>query len=150
MVEDLCGFFHVGCSLEQLEDFKDVHDIWWISEWKYSSTANNKVHNIITDLADELGEDCTDEEYDELRQLYQDTIIKVLQDLREAGRLKNSQGDEIIYIIQYADASDEEFEDVSFAQINPEKYIPLFENRFKAKSGENLYDFLLEKYSALK
>ena len=55
----------------------------------------------------------------------------------------------MIYIIQYADAFDEEFEDVSFAQINPEEYVPLFANRFKQKKGANLYDFLLQKYQAL-
>ncbi len=55
----------------------------------------------------------------------------------------------MIYIIQYADAFDEDFEDVSFAQINPEEYVPLFANRFKQKKGANLYDFLLQKYQAL-
>ena len=28
MVEDLCGFFYVGCTLEQLESFEDVHELW--------------------------------------------------------------------------------------------------------------------------
>ena len=149
MVEDLCGFFYVGCTLEQLENFEDVHELWWISEWEYSSTANNRVHDAINALYEQLGDDCTEEQYAELRQSYQNTIIQVLQNLRAENKLKNQQGEEMIYIIQYADAFDEEFEDVSFAQINPEEYVPLFANRFKQKKGANLYDFLLQKYQAL-
>jgi len=63
--------------------------------------------------------------------------------------LKNQQGDEIIFILQYADAFDEGFEDTSFAQINSKEYIPLFANRFKKNNSANLYDFLLHKYQTL-
>ena len=34
MVEDFCGFFYVGCTLEQLKTFEDVYEAWWISEWE--------------------------------------------------------------------------------------------------------------------
>lgn len=145
MVEDFCGFFYVGCTLEQLKTFEDVYEAWWISEWSCSSTANNRVHDAITALYQDLGEDYTDEQYSELQAHYQKTIIQALQDLRTQGKLKNQQGEEIIVIIQYADSSDEDFEDISFPQINPEFLVPLFENRFQKKAGENLYDYLLEK-----
>lgn len=152
MVEDLCGFFHVGCTLEDITDFEDVSELWWISEWQHESTANNRVHHAITKLYHALGDDCTDAQYIELRQHYQNTMIQVLQDLRKQGKLKNQQGEEMMVIIQYADAFDEDFEDVSFPLMNPEFLAPLFQNRFKKQKGPNLSDYLLErleKYQAL-
>ncbi|WP_151961718.1 DUF4303 domain-containing protein [Acinetobacter bereziniae] len=145
MVEDLCGFFYVGCTIENLKSFEDVYEAWWISEWQYSSTANNHTHDAIMALYEALGKQCTDEQYIALREHYQNTIIQALQDLRDAGKLKNKQGEEIMVIIQYADSFDEDFEESSFAQINPKFLVPLFKNRFKQKSGENLYDYLLQK-----
>ncbi|KAF1027207.1 MAG: hypothetical protein GAK29_00848 [Acinetobacter bereziniae] len=145
MVEDLCGFFYVGCTIEGLKAFEDVYEAWWISEWPYSSIANNKTHDAIMALYEALGEQCTDEQYVALREHYQNTIIQALQDLRHAGKLRNHQDEEIIVMIQYADSFDEDFEEISFAQINPEFLQPLFKNRFKQKTGENLYDYLLEK-----
>ncbi|ATZ65592.1 DUF4303 domain-containing protein [Acinetobacter bereziniae] len=145
MVEDLCGFFYVGCTIENLKSFEDVYEAWWISEWQYSSTANNHTHDAIMALYEALGKQSTDEQYIALREHYQNTIIQALQDLRDAGKLKNKQGEEIMVIIQYADSFDEDFEESSFAQINPEFLVPLFKNRFKQKSGENLYDYLLQK-----
>ena len=96
-----------------------------------------------------MSEEYTEEQYIELRQHYQNTIIQVLQDLRKEGKLQNQQGDEMIFILQYADAFDEDFEEISFVQINPSEYISLFSQRFKQKKGENLHDFLLEKYKNL-
>lgn len=96
-----------------------------------------------------MSEEYTEEQYIELRQHYQNTIIQVLQDLRKKGKLQNQQGDEMIFILQYADAFDEDFEEISFVQINPSEYISLFSQRFKQKKGENLHDFLLEKYKNL-
>ncbi len=147
-VEDLCGYFTVGMTLEEFSKF-DQELIWFISEWSVGTYPNNNVHHQIYGLYEQLGDECTEEQYIGLRQTYQNTIIQVLQDLRAEGQLKNQQGDEIIFILQYADAFDEGFEDTSFAQINSKEYIPLFANRFKKNNSVNLYDFLLHKYQTL-
>jgi stage V sporulation protein SpoVS len=68
-------------------------------------------------LYQDLGEDYTDEQYSELQAHYQKTIIQALQDLRITRKIKNQQGEEIIVIIQYADSSDEDFEDISFHKL---------------------------------
>lgn len=148
LVEDLCGYFVVGMTLEEFSQF-DQELVWFISEWSIEASHNNHVHQKIQRLYEQLGEEYTEEQYIELRQHYQNTIIQVLQDLRKEGKLQNQQGDEMIFILQYTDAFDEDFEETSFAQINLQKYVPLFTNRFKQKKGENLHDFLLEKYKNL-
>lgn len=146
-VEDPCGYFTVGMTLEEFSQF-DQELIWFISEWSVGTTPNNRVHQQIYGLYEQLGEEYTEEQYIELRQHYQNTIIQVLQDLRKEGKLQNQQGDEIIFILQYADAFDEDFEEVSFPKINPVELVPLFAHRFK-KNSMNLYDFLLEKHQVL-
>ncbi|MDM1765842.1 MULTISPECIES: hypothetical protein [unclassified Acinetobacter] len=148
LVEDLCGYFVVGMTLEEFSQF-DQELVWFISEWSIEASHNNHVHQQIQRLYEQLGEEYTEEQYIELRQHYQNTIIQVLQDLRKEGKLQNQQGDEMIFILQYADAFDEDFEEISFAQINPSEYISLFSQRFKQKKGDNLHDFLLEKYKNL-
>ena len=56
-----------------------------------SSTANNRVHDAITALYQDLGEDYTNEQYSELQAHYQKTIIQALQDLRIQGKLKTNR-----------------------------------------------------------
>ena len=148
-VEDPCGYFTVGMTLEEFSQF-DPELIWFISEWSVGTKPNNNVHNQIHGLYKQLGDEHTEAQYIALRKTYQNTVIRVLQDLRTEGKLKNQQGDEIIFILQYVDGFDEEFEDISFAQINPKEYAPLFAHRFNKKEGEHLYDYLMAKYHAIK
>lgn len=147
-VEDLCGYFTVGMTLEEFSKF-DQELVWFISEWSVGTHPNNNVHHQIYGLYEQLGDECTEEQYIGLRQMYQNTVIQVLQDLRAEGQLKNQQDDEIIFILQYADAFDEDFEEVSFPKINPTELVSLFAHRFKQNDSVNLYDFLLRKYQAL-
>lgn len=147
-VEDLCGYFVVGMTFEEFSQF-DQELIWFISEWSIGASNNNHVHQQIQRLYEQLGEEYTEKQYIELREHYQNTIIQVLQDLRKAGKLQNQQGDEMVFILQYADAFDEDFEEISFPQINPQKFVPLFKNRFKKKQGENLFDYWMNQYHAL-
>jgi len=45
-VEDLCGYFTVGMTLEEFSKF-DQELIWFISEWSVGTYPNNNVHHQI-------------------------------------------------------------------------------------------------------
>ena len=46
LVEDLCGYFVVGMTLEEFSQF-DQELIWFISEWSIEASHNNHVHQQI-------------------------------------------------------------------------------------------------------
>ena len=141
MVEDICGFFIVGNTLERLAALADglddstdadkIYYYWSISEWLSDEFRGlpNLVHKAATALAEDLG----DEAYDALRITYQEHILNVLADMRDQGLLQNAQGEELWVWVQYADAFDEDFDDVSFARLNPPELSALFQRRYDAK-----------------
>ena len=145
MVEDICGFFIVGNTLERLATLADgltdtkeadkVYYYWSISEWSSDEFRglSNLVHNAATAIADDLEDD--DDAYDAFRLVYQDHILNVLADMRSQGLLRNAQGEELWVWVQYADAFDEDFDDISFARLNPPELSALFQRRYDAKQA---------------
>ena len=140
MVEDICGFFIVGNTLERLADLHaeitkesdQMYYDWSISEWYGDEFKGlpNLVHNAATAISDDLDDD---DAYDAFRVTYQNHILNVLADMRGQGLLQNAQGEELWVWVQYADAYDEDFDDVSFARLNPPELSALFQRRYDAK-----------------
>ncbi|UUM26959.1 DUF4303 domain-containing protein [Acinetobacter colistiniresistens] len=151
MVEDICGFFIIGNTLEHLaeacRDEDEAYNYWYISEWKTEQFDGlpNLVHNVVAALAEKTNDDV---EYDSLRQTYQAHILAVLTDMRNRGQLRNAQGDELLVWVQYADAYDEEFDDISFALLNAIELDQLFKFRYDTKK-DNLTARLRQRMSDL-
>lgn len=138
LVEDLCGFFCVGTTIEQFSTFDEVGQAWWISEWDYGSKTNQQVHDTIYHMYQNLGEDDQEEQYLALRTLYENSIIRAIQALRAEGKLQNHAGKELIVMLQYADAFDEQFQDRSFPQMNPLPLVEVFKLRFERNMPQSL------------
>lgn len=158
MVDDICGFFLVGNSLENLAQsvnekgakYRHFDHYWYISEWsgeEYTGLSN-LVHDAVTALADPLDDDDDDEAYDQLRLDYQQHIINVLIDMRAQGQLRNAQGEELWVWLHYADAFDEDIDDVSFAQLHSPELSELFQCRYDKKQ-RNLSNVLQDKMREL-
>ena len=158
MVEDICGFFIVGNTLERLADLshglKDTSEanktgyFWSISEWKSEEFLGlrNLVGQVVADIAHPLSID--DDAYDAFRLVYQDHILNVLADMRGQGLLQNAQSEELWVWVQYADAYDEDFDDVSFARLNPPELSHLFSLRYEPNK-HNLTHVLHERLQTL-
>ena len=158
MVEDICGFFVVGNTLERLADLHaeiakesaddQMYYTWSISEWYADEFKGlpNLVHNAATAISDDLDDD---DAYDAFRLVYQDHILHVLADMRDQGLLQNAQGEELWVWVQYADAYDEDFDDVSFARLNSPELSKLFALRYQPKK-HSLNHVLRERLQALR
>ena len=158
MVEDICGFFVVGNTLERLADLHaetakesaddQMYYTWSISEWYGDEFKGlpNLVHNAATAISDDLDDD---DAYDAFRLVYQDHILHVLADMRGQGLLQNAQGEELWVWVQYADAYDEDFDDVSFARLNSPELSKLFTLRYQPKK-HSLNHVLQERLQALR
>ena len=158
MVEDICGFFVVGNTLERLADLHaeiakesaddQMYYTWSISEWYGDEFKGlpNLVHNAATAISDDLDDD---DAYDAFRVTYQDHILHVLADMRGRGLLQNAQGEELWVWVQYADAYDEDFDDVSFARLNSPELSKLFTLRYQPKK-HSLNHVLQERLQALR
>ena len=154
MVEDICGFFIVGNTLERLADLHteitkesdQMYYDWSISEWYGDEFKGlpNLVHNAATALSNGLDDDA----YDAFRVIYQDHILHVLADMRSHGSLQNAQGEELWVWVQYADAYDEDFDDVSFARLNAPELSSLFTLRYQPNK-HNLSHVLRERLQAV-
>ena len=157
MVEDICGFFIVGNTLERLADLHaetakesaedQIYYDWSISEWYGDEFEGlpNLVHNAATAISDDLDDD---DAYDAFRVTYQNHILNVLADMRGQGLLQNAQGEELWVWVQYADAYDEDFDDVSFARLNAPELSSLFALRYQPNK-HNLSHVLRERLQAL-
>ena len=157
MVEDICGFFIVGNTLERLADLhaetakeseeEQIYYDWSISEWYGDEFEGlpNLVHNAATAISDDLDDD---DAYDTFRVTYQNHILNVLADMRGQGLLQNAQGEELWVWVQYADAYDEDFDDVSFARLNAPELSSLFALRYQPNK-HNLSHVLRERLQAL-
>ena len=157
MVEDICGFFIVGNTLERLADLHaetakesaedQIYYDWSISEWYGNEFEGlpNLVHNAATAISDDLDDDA----YDAFRVTYQDHILHVLADMRDQGLLQNAQGEELWVWVQYADAFDEDFDDISFARLNSPELSKLFTLRYQPKK-HSLNHVLQERLQALR
>ena len=151
MVEDICGFFIIGNSLEQLangcSEEDEAYQYWYISEWYANEFEGlpNVVHDVVTEIAEKsdhhLEDFC-------LRQVYQQHILAALADLRAQGQLRNAQGEELLVWVQYADAYDEDFDDISFAHLNSPELTTLFIRRFDPQQ-DNLTQHLRKKMQQL-
>lgn len=156
MVEDICGFFIVGNTLERLADLHaeiakesaadQIYYEWSISEWYGDEFKGlpNLVHNAATAISGGLDDDA----YDAFRLTYQNHILNVLADMRSQGLLQNAQGEELWVWVQYADAYDEDFDDVSFARLNPPELSSLFALRYQPNK-HNLSHVLRKRLQAL-
>ena len=157
MVEDICGFFIVGNTLERLADLHaetakesaedQIYYDWSISEWYGDEFEGlpNLVHNAATAISDDLDDD---DAYDAFRVTYQNHILNVLADMRGQGLLQNAQGEELWVWVQYADAYDEDFDDVSFARLNAPELSSLFALRYQPNK-HNLTHVLRERLQIL-
>ena len=157
MVEDICGFFIVGNTLERLADLhaetakeseeEQISYDWSISVWYGDEFEGlpNLVHNAATAISDDLDDD---DAYDAVRLVYQDHILHVLADMRGQGLLQNAQSEELWVWVQYADAFDEDFDDVSFARLNPSGLSHLFSLRYEPNK-HNLTHVLHERLQTL-
>ncbi|WP_111894680.1 DUF4303 domain-containing protein [Acinetobacter sp. MB5] len=151
MVEDICGFFIVGNTLEQLangcSEEDEAYQYWYISEWCSNEFEGlpNLVHDVVTHIAKNTDHDAEDFC---LRQAYQNHILAVLADLRAQGQLRNAQGEELLVWVQYADASDENFDDISFAHLNSPELTELFIQRFNSEQ-DNLTGHLRQQMQKL-
>ena len=158
MVEDICGFFIIGNTLERLADLHaetakesaedHIYYDWNISEWYGDEFEGlpNLVHNAATAISDDLDDD---DAYDTFRVTYQNHILNVLADMRGQGLLQNAQGEELWVWVQYADAYDEDFDDVSFARLNSPELSKLFALRYQPKE-HSLNHVLRERLQALR
>lgn len=84
-------------------------------------------------------------EYAALAGLYEERIILCLQRLRGEGELRNAQGEELWVWVHYADASNEDIDDTSFARLNDRATAELFGKRW----GGSLSAVLEERFAGL-
>lgn len=151
MVEDVCGFFIVGTTLEHWAAAEvgddDIYRYWYFSEWDAEEFNGlpNLVHNVVAALAEQTDDNT---EYDALRQNYVEHIIATLSAMRQAGELRNAQGEELWVWVQYADAYDEDMDEISFARLNAPELSHLFIHRFDAEH-DNLTHFLQRRVATL-
>lgn len=158
MVEDLTGFFVAADTLENAaavtgDDLEDKAQYWWSpSEWGWQYTGGTAPGIVTTEiwaLAKGLPEGADDEnenrEYAALAGLYEERIILCLQRLRGEGELRNVQGEELWVWVHYADASNENIDDTSFARLNDRATAALFGKRW----GGGLSAVLEERFAGL-
>jgi hypothetical protein len=133
LVGDITGFFSAANTIESLkktlskeDDNEDISSFWYISEWEYEGTKDNTLYEFLATFIYDLKED----EYDSVMKNYEEILIKALQTCDEKGIFGiGKDRDDIIVYLHYADATDEDIDDISSEQINQ----PYFHNLFKER-----------------
>lgn len=139
IVSEITGFFLAANTLEALSKRlaqkggeEDVSFFWHLSEWAYSETADNKLYEYLATFL----QDIKPNEYEKALADYANTLIKALKTCDEQGIFGEGEARKnVIVYIQYADASDENFDEISSKQINaPEQHL-LFKERWNVKKN---------------
>ena len=151
LVEDLCGFFCAGNTLESLQRVLDDEEdddsgwFWYISEWAYEGVDdNNAVHHAITALDTETDDD--PEQYAQLCRDYEQCLIAALKTCDNNGLFgaERTAGEMVLYL-HYADASDETIDNTSSAQLNPPALHQAFLQRWNQNASNSLTDLIRDR-----
>ncbi len=151
IVGDITGFFSAGNSVESLvrvlvvygEEF-DPYYIWGISEWGYQEGDNTLYQYLETFIYD-----IEDDNYNSERRDYENILIKALKTCSENGVFGiGEERESIVVYLHYADAFDEDIDDVSSAQINSKASHTLFKDRWNEET-HSLTNVIQEKVKAL-
>ncbi len=149
VVGDITGFFSAGNTIESLKKSIieygdkeiDESDFWCISEWKYEGTDDNTLYEFLATFI----YDIEDEKYDSVRKDYENTLIKALKTCDEKGVFgKGKEREDIIVYLHYADAHDEDIDDISSGQINSEMSHLLFKERWNDEKN-NMTKIIMRK-----
>jgi hypothetical protein len=149
MVEDITGFFSAGNTINTIKESilkngdDEFHEsyIWYISEWKYFGIDNNTLYEFLATFIDDI----EDEKYDSYRKEYEKILMQALKTCDEKGVFgKDKEREDLIIYLHYADAYDEDIDELSSEQINPKGMHLLFKERWNDKKN-NLTKIILEK-----
>ncbi len=149
IVGDITGFFSAGNTVESLNrtliryEEKDFHpsSFWCIPEWEYSGIGDNEVSTFINGIKDE--------EYDSTMKDYENTLIRALKTCENKGVFGiGKERENLVIYLQYADATDEDIDDISSEQINPKNIHLLFKERWNDKAN-SLTKIITEKVKTL-
>jgi Domain of unknown function (DUF4303) len=149
MVEDITGFFSAGNTINTIKESilkngdDEFHEsyIWYISEWKYFGIDNNTLYEFLATFIDDI----EDEKYDSYRKEYEKILMQALKTCDEKGVFgKDKERADLIIYLHYADAYDEDIDELSSEQINPKGMHLLFKERWNDKKN-NLTKIILEK-----
>jgi hypothetical protein len=149
MVEDITGFFSAGNTINNIkesvvkngDDELDESAIWYISEWKYFGIADNTLYAFLATFI----YDIEDGKYDSYRKEYEKILIQALKTCDDKGVFgKDKEREDLIIYLHYADAYDEDIDELSSEQINPKGLHLLFKERWNDKKS-NLTKIILEK-----
>ncbi len=137
LVGDITGFFSAANSIESLQrklieedDKDDISSFWYISEWEYEGTKDNTLYEFLATFIYDIKED----KYDSVMKDYENVLIKALQtcDKKEVFGIGKDRDDIIVYL-HYADATDEDLDNISSKQINRPYSHNLFKERWNTE-----------------
>lgn len=143
-VEDIEGqYFCTAATLTELKanfenDSTYYSSFWDASELELSADYNDIDYNELQQYL----VDVTDDQYDLLRQEYDQILIDSLTELKKEG-LFDSEIPEFSAFVQYVDEGFE-IENSSYETINGTKFLESFKNRFEKKT-DSLTDILMNK-----
>ncbi|TCM63813.1 uncharacterized protein DUF4303 [Acinetobacter calcoaceticus] len=135
LVEDITGFFTVANSIEALDKMIESEDdvssyAWFPSEWAYAGKATNHIYHYLESILASIE---TDQDYDQLRQHYEQCLINALAICREQGCFKIGPAQkEVVVFLHYADDfNDDEISDRSSQCLNSPEQHDIFTQRFE-------------------
>ena len=152
IVGDITGFFSAGNTIESLkrslinsaEEEIDPSDFWCISEWEYEGIDDNTLYEFLATFIYDIEDDM----YNSVMKDYETTLIKALKSCDKKGIFgKGKEREDIIVYLHYADAHDENMDDISSEQINPKNKHLLFKERWNDEKN-NLTKIIQEKINA--
>lgn len=152
IVGDITGFFSAGNTIESIKrtlikngEYFDSSDLWYISEWEYEGTDDNRLYEFLATFI----YDIKDDKYDLAIKDYENMLIKALKTCDKKGVFgKGKERESIIVYLHYADATDEDIDEISSEQINSKNSHLLFKERWN-DGKNNLTKIILEKIKTL-
>lgn len=142
IVGNITGFFSAGNTIESLKRTlnkykeKNFHPsyYWSIPEWEYSGDNNNCLYKFLSTFI----YDIEDNKYKSTIKDYENTLIRALKTCNEKGVFgKGKERENIIIYLQYADATNENIDEIASEQINPKNIHLLFKKRWNSKENNN-------------
>lgn len=149
IVGDITGFFSAANTLESLKRIlskdDDVYSYWLISEWEYEGRNNNKLYEFLATFI----YDIEDGNYSSIMKDYENVLIKALKTCDKKGVFgEGKERENIIVYLHYADATNEDIDDLSSEQINPKDKHLLFIERWNDEK-DNLTKIIKKRVEAL-
>ncbi len=152
LVEDITGFFSAANTVESLkrklleeDDKDDISSFWLISEWGYEGTDDNTLYEFLATFIFNI----EDGKYESAVKDYEEVLTNALKTCDEQGVFgKGQERENIIVYLHYADAANEDLDDISSEQINSTASHQLFKERWNSEK-DNLTKVIQRKIDEL-